>query len=461
MNAPSPAPNAALRALLWRIHFWAALVASPFAVVAAVTGLLYVFTPQVESVLHGALDRVPQGESMRPLDEAVLAATPAAPAGWRLHSVVPPQSPTESVKVAFVAPGGAAKARPAGADHDHSGTKPAEGAKPAEEARPAFLRASFGIPGRAVVVYVDPYTTRVLGQLRQSERFREWSRKLHSTYLQDGWRWMIELAASWLMVMLVTGLVLGWPKAGEALVPRRGAGGRVAWKQWHAFLGIVASAMSAIMLLTGLTWSQYAGDQVKRARDAAGQEPPRIPATLRSMAEPGARRLTWQQALEAVRREAPDVQAMIQPPMGPAGFWRASHLDRGQPDRRFDLLLDQYSGKRLFFSGWDDLPAFGKATGIGIPFHRGEFGWWNQALLVLFGVGVLFSIASGWVMYFKRRSMGLSGLPAVPAGAWRAVPAWQWITALAMLVAMPLLVLSAAGVAAIELAGRLLRARRA
>ena len=62
------------RSLFWRIHFWAALIASPFALVATLTGLLYIFTPQIEAHLYGRLERVaPQGTRL-PLDAAVAAA---------------------------------------------------------------------------------------------------------------------------------------------------------------------------------------------------------------------------------------------------------------------------------------------------------------------------------------------------------------------------------------------------
>ena len=51
------------RSALWRIHFWAALLASPFALAAALTGLLYVFTPQIEHRLYAHLDQVtPQAQ---------------------------------------------------------------------------------------------------------------------------------------------------------------------------------------------------------------------------------------------------------------------------------------------------------------------------------------------------------------------------------------------------------------
>jgi len=428
-----------------RIHFWSALIASPFALIATITGLIYVFVPQVESVLHGHLDHVTPAAQIRPLDDAIEAAKREAPEGWTLNSVSPMHEPTDSVKVAFMPPPSEKKMSGGGGHGSHGS------AAPAAKEKQDFLRPNFGIPMKSTVVYVNPYTAEVLGSLPQAERFSNWSRKLHSNYLQnDSWRWLIELAASWLMVMLVTGLYLWWPRTPQPFVPQAKVKGRPSWMQWHTFVGVTLSVMSAVILTTGLTWSKQAGDQIRWARDATGQASPRIPAHFKSSASEGGRVLTWEQAMQAVRREAPDVQMLLMPPKGPEGFWRANQLDRDQPDRRFDLLLDAYSGERLYFSGWSEQTAFGKATAIGIPFHRGEFGWWNQALLFVFGVGVLFSIVSGWVMYFKRRKQGLSGLPSVMKGSWKSVPWAAWLGGAFMLVAMPLLAMSAAVVVLIE-----------
>ena len=437
--------SAQRRSILMRIHFWAALIASPFALIATITGLIYVFVPQVESVLHGHLDHVTPAAQIRPLDDAIEAAKRDAPEGWTLNSVSPMHEPTDSVKVAFMPPPSEKKMSGGGGHGSHGS------AAPVAKEKQDFLRPNFGIPMKSTVVYVNPYTAEVLGSLPQAERFSNWSRKLHSNYLQnDGWRWLIELAASWLMVMLVTGLYLWWPRTPQPFVPQANFKGRPSWMQWHTFVGVTLSVMSAVILTTGLTWSKQAGDQIRWARDATGQASPRIPAHFKSSASEGGRVLTWEQAMQAVRRESPDVQMLLMPPKGPEGYWRANQLDRDQPDRRFDLLLDAYSGERLYFSGWSEQTAFGKATAIGIPFHRGEFGWWNQALLFVFGVGVLFSIVSGWVMYFKRRKQGLSGLPSVMKGSWKSVPWAAWLGGAFMLVAMPLLAMSAAVVVLIE-----------
>jgi uncharacterized iron-regulated membrane protein len=141
---------------------------------------------------------------------------------------------------------------------------------------------------------------------------------------------------------------------------------------------------------------------------------------------------------------------MIMAPKGPEGVWRANQIDRGDPTKRFDILLDAYSGEKLFYTGWSDQTAFGKATAIGIPFHRGEFGIWNQVLLFVFGAGILFSLVSGWVMFFKRRKTGTAIWPVLLPGAWRSVSFWAWLGGAVMLLAMPVLAMSAVPVAAIE-----------
>ena len=57
MNEPDD-DRTVRRSALWRIHGLAAILGTPFLVVAAVTGLIYVLAPQVEAWQDGAFDRV-------------------------------------------------------------------------------------------------------------------------------------------------------------------------------------------------------------------------------------------------------------------------------------------------------------------------------------------------------------------------------------------------------------------
>jgi uncharacterized iron-regulated membrane protein len=253
-----------------------------------------------------------------------------------------------------------------------------------------------------------------------------------------------------MMVMLLTGVYLWWPRRRTRALPQVQARGRAAWQQWHAFLGVVLSVMSLAILVTGLTWSRHAGEQIRVIRDFAGQASPTSPRGLQSAVVADARPLGWQAVLEIAQKQVPHVPTQIMPPRGPAGVWRLNNVDRGQALGRFNLVLDAYSGKTLFHAGWEEQTAFGKATAIGIPFHRGEFGWWNQALLFVFGAGVLFSLVSGWVMLVKRQRQGASLLPRLMPGAWTSMPRAGWVLAAVLCVAMPLLAASAAAVVAIE-----------
>ena len=462
--------------LFWRVHFWAAVIASPFALIAVLTGILYVFTPQIEAQLYGALEQVAPAGTLRPLDDAVVVASKAAPAGWVLQSVTPAYHVGETVKVSF------AEARKksgtqsaAGASehdgHNHGSASSAGPAGPVVSAVsttssvasiPSALAASlttsstqprFEGASQPIVIFVNPHSAEVVGSLASAERFSNWAKKLHSRVLQnDNWRWMIELAASGLMVMLLTGIYLWWPRGTQKALPQAGVKGRGFWKQWHSFVGVALAVMSFTILTTGLTWSKHAGDQVRALRDYIRQAPPQVPPSLKSTVQAGVARLTWQAAWEATRSQVPDVALQLTPPRGPEGTWRAASADRSQPQKRFDLVLDAYSGQPIYYSGWDEQTAFAKATAIGIPFHRGEFGWWNQALLLLFGVGILFSLVSGWAMFFKRQRTGLGGLPKLLPGAWKSASIITWATTVFLCVAMPLLALSAVLVVIAELA---------
>ena len=431
MNAPLATLTARRRSLFWRIHFWAALIASPFVLIATLTGLLYIFTPQIEASLYRHLERVTPrpGASMLPLDAMVAAAHAAVPAGLEIQSVLPPATPRDALKVSF--------GPPTRATGEHANHAPVSAVQAKTSATP--LR-SFASSKRTV--FVDPYDARVLGTQVDQDRFSEWARRLHSRLLQgESLRWMIELAASWMLVMLLTGVWLWWPRTGQAALPRAGARGRNGWKQWHAFLGVLLSVLSLAMVLTGITWSKYAGNQVRAVRDWAGQASPQVPAHLHSMPT-GGPQLGYQQAWQRVQALVPGVPVALTPPRGPHGFWRVASSDRPHPANRFDLVLNAYDGRVLYQAGWEAQTAFGKATAVGIPFHRGELGVWNQVLLFVFAASVIFSTVSGWVMFFKRRRAGQVGLPKLLPGAWRAAPLWSVVLGIGLCALMPLLALS-------------------
>ncbi len=309
------------RSALWRIHGLAAILGTPFLLVAAVTGLMYAFAPQIDAWRERAFERVAPAP-WQPLDRLVDAATAAAPPGTRLRNVTPPVQPGDVLHAVF-SPGPAAATGNA-----HGGHGAGTGAAPAAESR-------FGprIP-RGTIVHVDPGSGHVLGTQAEMDRYSTWAKRLHSSLLQDdGWRWMIEWAATCLLVLLLTGAALWWPRRGQPFAPRANVRGRGAWRQWHAFAGFTLALMSLAIVLTGLTWSRYAGDQVRGLRDRIGQAPPRAPSNLRSTGAAGAAPLSWQAVWDEARRGTPAVALQIVPPRSVDGVWRIFTPDNTASDR--------------------------------------------------------------------------------------------------------------------------------
>jgi uncharacterized iron-regulated membrane protein len=422
----SPAASSSVRPVLnrlfWRVHFWAGLITAPIVLFAACTGLLYVFTPQIEAWRHADVDHVPVGATVYPLDVQV-SAVQAAFSDQTLRFVVPAHAPGETTQVYLRAPhahheAGMATARKAG-EHDH------------------------GLPD-GTIVYVDPYSARIVGHLQEMQRFKTWAKKLHSTALQgDGWRWLLELGASWMLVMFATGITMWWPRsqaAGgpgwRALAPRMGVG-RQTWRDLHATVAMALGLVLAVVLVTGLTWTKHSGENFRAIQAALNQGTPKTPKTLRSAASPDAQALSWQAIFERALAGGPDVAVQITPPHGAEGVWRIENFDRGQPTRRFALVLDAYSGHPLFSSGWDGMPLLAQATAVGIPFHRGEFGVWNQVLLALAALAAIFSVVSGFVMWWQRRPSGKLAAPVLARRHLRGLPWWLWALSLGLAFALP------------------------
>jgi uncharacterized iron-regulated membrane protein len=94
-----PGSRPGLRPLLLRLHFYAGILVAPFLVIAAVTGLLYALTPQLDAALYGGqLHAASSGGPTLPLDRQVAAARAAHPEGT-IAAVLPAADPGRTTQV--------------------------------------------------------------------------------------------------------------------------------------------------------------------------------------------------------------------------------------------------------------------------------------------------------------------------------------------------------------------------
>jgi uncharacterized iron-regulated membrane protein len=397
-----------LRARAWRWHFLAALLVVPFVLWQSATGTIYLWSEQWVDARHADLRFVSPGAARVPLDAQVALARTAAP-GSRVGSVLVSAEANRSTQVMF------------------------------ENAR--------GLP---VAVFVDPYRGELLGTLGGADFAPGWSRKLHGGWpLGNAGSWLLEVGASWTIVMVITGLVLWWPRNGRSLAqvlwPRLRSGRRVLWRDLHACVAVWFSLLIVAFLLTALPWTSFWGERVLRPVQAALQQqtPPAAgfaPVFISSQGAPGD-----SPSLESIYADARARKLegtlffyLVDGPPGSAISVRTLYA-RAAQDRY--ALYDRATGQALATADWSDFPPLAKAVATGVNVHEGSFfgrlGPWVNTVVAL---ALAWIAGTGLMAWWRRKPQGALGTPARERTPW---PRWLLLAAAILFALLPLLALSA------------------
>ncbi|HEX4358052.1 MAG TPA: PepSY-associated TM helix domain-containing protein [Pseudonocardia sp.] len=425
-TAPPPAGSARawwwreLRPLLLRVHFYAGLFVGPFVLVAALTGLLYTTTPQLEQIVHHDQLHVPvpPGATALPLSRQVSAAVAALPAG-RVTAIRPAGTPDGTTRVVFDAPG---------VPEDYSRT-----------------------------VFLDPYTAQVRGILTTYGEWlplRAWFDELHRTlHLGAVGRVYTELAASWLWVLTLSGLAIWVARRRRTralrrtLAPRLRGAGRARVRSWHGSVGLWAAVGLLFLSATGLTWSQFAGTNVDTLRSALHWSSPSVhtalpagaglpagpgPAATSTGLSPAELATTAERVLAAARAHGLGDPVQVTPASRPGRAWVVAQTQRSWPEKQDSVAVDPATGTvvdQLRFADW---PLAAKLARWGIDAHMGLlFGLASQIALAALALGLISMIVWGYRMWWLRRptrtgagvspARGPGGAPPLgpPAGAQR------------------------------------------
>ncbi|MEU3448216.1 PepSY domain-containing protein [Streptomyces thermolilacinus] len=411
-----------VRPLLVRLHFYAGVFVAPFLLVAALTGLVYAFAPQLDQLVHGEQLRVEQvGDRPRPLAEQVAAARAAHPEG-SLSSVVTPAGPEDTTRVVLSVP---------------------------------------ELGERQRTVFVDPYTAKVRGELTTSwgaTPLTTWLGDLHKNlHLGETGRLYSEVAASWLWVIVAGGLVLWLGRArGQrakstrgVLLPDRAARGVRRTRGFHATTGLSLALGLFFLSATGLTWSQHSGERFERLLDAAKGHPPKLD-TLLPGAQPPAEEgsggehaghgghgaagetadpdpAAFDAALATARGAGLGGTVQVTPPADSSSAWVVAQKDDVWPVRYDQVAVDASKGEVTAHARWADYPLLAKLSKLGVQGHMGVlFGIANQIVLAVVALGLILVTLWGYRMWWQRRptredrSARLGRAPA--RGAWRRLP---------------------------------------
>lgn len=363
-----------LRQLLLRLHFYAAVLVGPFVVVAAVTGMLYAACPQLErAVYRDQLTTEMRGPSLS-LSQQAAAARADQPDGTLL-AIRPAPSRGETTQVLF--------------DVDGLG------------------------PSERLAVFVDPVSGEVKGRLAAygssgALPISTWIDGLHrNLHLGEPGRVYSELAASWLWLIALAGLVLWWTRRRGCRGHERGSRRRT--MAWHGTVGTWVVLGLVMLSATGLTWSRFAGANVTDLRTRLDWTAPTVaadPSTHHGAThgEHHPTALDWDRAARSA--SAADLSGPIEitAPTVAGGRAVATELTRQWPTRADSVAVDPASGTVVDVVRFADHPVAAKLARWGIDLHMGRlFGVWNQLGLILLAAAIVTLTCLGYRMWWQRR----------------------------------------------------------
>ncbi len=405
---------------VWRWHFYAGIFVAPFVIFLAITGGIYLWKPQYEAWRYHDLFTVESPSATHaPVEAQLRAAEQSVPTDWRAQTFQPAFASGQTAQVVFKAPG---------AD-------------------------------QPVTVFIDPANAQVVGQLDSKTRLMRLIHDLHGTLLAGKWgEYLVEFAASWALVLFLTGLYLWWPRPRFTvwgfLLPRLRSTGRTFWRDIHAVPAVWLSVGTLFLLTTGLLWSQVGGQWYRTISARLGQGTPRESSSGAHRSE-----LTgWSPPLKAGLAEKIDTLAstpsgheghshgsavvagrrsensipldrvialaeehhvpqpyVVALPAGERGVYSVL-TDRNQAFNRAYLHLDQYSGRVLADVRFKDFGYLAQFGLWGIIAHEGQlFGLANQILGTVAAAGVLLLAFSGLAMWWQRRPADRFFAPASDA----------------------------------------------
>ncbi len=393
---------------VWRWHFYAGLIAIPVMMTLAITGMIYLYKPQLDPIVYKELLRVTPSEKAV-LDSDIVAKAKAAYPEASVEYYIPADSAESSAMVGF------------------SGANKFD-------------------------VFVNPYSGEVLGKRDQESYYQNIVKKIHGELLLgEKGDLIVELVSCWGLILILTGLYLWWPRDkkiyGVWLVRLR-EGQRTFWRDLHAVIGIYSSIFICFLIVTGLPWSGFWGDRIAKVWTRfPDQQYTNVPQSniLAKELNQGEQIVPWaventkvpvseingkkQISIDAITLFAREKQApagyKIAYPKNETGVFTVSAFP-GDPKKEITIHIDQYSGKVLSDISYSQYNLFAKAVEYGIALHQGQyFGWPNQLIALLTCLALLTICISGAIMWWKRKPANGWGVPPEvakdkrnPLGAW-------------------------------------------
>ena len=371
-----------IKAGLLQIHSIAGLVLALLLAVIALTGSIMSFEDEIVEHLNAGIMQVAPRQAPALMPDELIARLEASQDFGKVASVTLSSDPSAAVRVRF--------------GRDEQGA-------------------------RRTSLYVDPYDARVLGSPRGEEFFAT-VRRLHRWLLipgdAKGWgRQVTGVGALGLIVMLLSGLVLRWPRRARSvkmwLKPNLGLSGRGLHRSLHAVIGTWVLPVYLVMTLTGLWYSfDWYKDGVvwllSRPHVAAAKMQPKQPRAA-GRSEP-VQTVGFDRAWSTLQREEGGrfAKALLTLPTGPGTVIRIRSWpkDSTLDTTRDEFRVDAVTGQVVSAERYADKTFGERIIANLLDIHRGAFLGWPGKLAFMIAAALmpLFSV-TGILLYLSRRKL--------------------------------------------------------
>jgi len=414
--------------LIMRWHFFCGLFFIPLILIISISGCIYLFEDEYEEFVYDDLLFVAAGEQALPASTLLSIARQAQP-NMRASNVKLFNQADRSAEVIF---------RTKMMKHSKTSM---EWAGNGPEKVPMVMNM------QRTSVYINPYTGEILGSINSSDRLMGFMKDLHGNLLAGKFgSKFVELTSCWVMMLMTTGLIMWWPrgKAGimGTLIPRLKGNKRLFWRDLHAVPAFYFSFLIIFLVISGLPWTDVWGDAFHSIQKSLNMTAPAgfHSRELKSTPIKNQQTISINHVKELANRNGLNGDLNIKIPRSPSDTY-AVQRSSDDPANRPSMHIDQYSGKSLAVSDWNNTPVLAKAVAYGIKLHRGEyFGVWNLVLVLITTLVLILMAVSGLVLWLQRRPQHKLGAPKRPKHYTQ--PSWIIWTTAGFSAFMPLLGLS-------------------
>lgn len=365
--------NRKLNQWLWKWHFIAGLVSLPFILVLSITGAIYLFNPDVESK-----------EVAKIQDVENLHKTP-----------ISYQQQWENAKEKL-------KKKPSSMVINDNPEKATE-----------FVVGRFS---HKTTVFVNQYTGEATGTFSPKDTWMYTVRKLHGELLggKIGTK-IIELIASWMVVLILTGIYIWWPFSSGikgVFTIRFKEGKRILFRDLHAVTGFWMSLLLLLILAGGLPWTDVFGSNFKWVQKVTNTGFPKTWSGRGLISEVKEKRMTIEEMVAIANQQKLKGTVSIGLPKSAKSTFSVANKTFPLTAQR-KLHFDQYSGKLVKEHTWSDVGFLMRGRMWVMAFHQGQFGGWNWWLMFLVSLGLTLMTIAGLLSYLYRKQKGNWGVPKV------------------------------------------------